>query len=429
MSGWIKPLHDAVSDLAPEMSELRRHLHRNPEVSGQEFATSLLVYRRFDELGLPVELGPEGCGVIVNSSPQGEADNGQTSPNSQQGNLPGLIALRADLDALRIHDAKQVPYRSQCDGVMHACGHDAHTAIVIGAATALEWMRREKQLPWPVRWRGIFQPAEETCEGATAMIGIGAMQGVDAIMGVHVDPSRSVGRIGLRSGALTASADLIRFRITGRGGHAARPHESVDSIATAAQLISSLYLFVPRMTDSQDSVVLTIGEITGGDNPNVIPEEVHLAGTLRTLDAEVRDRTFRHIERLARGLGETSEAQIDIRVEMSAPSVNNDAALLRYLSAAGDSVIGLEQIDTIPRPSMGSEDFAFYLEHAPGCMFRLGCASPEVGSAGLHSANFDIDERALAIGAKILAETVIRWSNPQRDIQPTTDGQNEYSAL
>lgn len=426
MHAWTDALLSAVSAIAGEMSELRRQLHQNPEPSGQEFATSLLVYRKLDELGLPVRFGAEGCGVIVDSL-SNATTNGSSTGEKQ--NNPPRIALRADLDALRIHDAKEVPYRSQCDGLMHACGHDAHTAILIGAATALEQLRRNDQLPWPICWRGVFQPAEETCQGAKAMIEIGAMENVDAIFGLHVDPSRAAGRIGLRSGALTASCDTISFRVTGRGGHAARPHESVDSIATAAQLVSNLYLFVPRMTDSQDAVVLTIGQIDGGDNPNVIPEEVYLAGTLRTLDAKVRNRTLTHIERLARGLAETSEAKIEVEVGMSAPSVHNDTTLVRVMTAAAESVVGTANIDGIPRPSMGSEDFAFYLDHAPGCMLRLGCNSPEVGNAGLHSARFDVDERCLAIGARMLAESVIRWSDPKREVQPPADGRNEYSAL
>jgi amidohydrolase len=246
---WQTRLDAAVDRLAERMIALRRHLHAHPEPSGEELKTSLYLYRLFDEMQLPVRMGPEGCGVVVDS-------------RGQEG--LGRIALRADIDALRIEDQKQVPYRSTVPGVMHACGHDAHTAIVFGALAALAQLEIADSLPWPVVWRGIFQPAEETSRGARAMVAAGALAGVEAIVSLHVDPTRRVGTIGVRPGVFTASCDAMRIVVNGRGGHSARPHESTDPIAAAAQLISTFYQYIPRATDSQDAVVVSFGQIHGG---------------------------------------------------------------------------------------------------------------------------------------------------------------------
>ena len=202
------------------------------------------------------------------------------------------------------------------------------------------------------------------------------------------------------------------MNIVGRGGHAARPHEASDPIAAAAQLINALYLFVPRATDSQDAVVITMGQLIGGDNANVIPEEVTLRGTVRTLESDVRDETFDHIRRLATGIGQTTETQIRVRFGHGSNSIDNDARLVELLAQSGAEVLGTGGIERIARPSMGSEDFAFYVEKTPGAMFRLGCTSDRAGGFPLHSPTFDVDEEALRIGAGILARTVVSWSDP-----------------
>jgi amidohydrolase len=242
------------------------------------------------------------------------------------------------------------------------------------------------------------------------MIDYGVLEGIEAILALHVDPTRAVGHVGLRSGTLTANCDAMRLTIHGRGGHAARPHETIDSIAIAAQLISSLYQFVPRATDSQDAVVVTIGQIAGGDNPNVIPEYVHLYGTLRTLDRTVRLRTVDHIRQLARGMAEASGSQIDVQIDPGVGSVRNDARLIEMLRSVASDVLGRDAVERIARPSMGSEDFAYYLDHVPGALARLGCSPAAAGSTPLHTPCFDIDEHALGYGAKILARAAVTWS-------------------
>jgi amidohydrolase len=386
-----------VDDSLERMVALRRHLHAHPEPSGEELQTSLHLYQLLDEMGLAVRLGPEGCGVVVESRNQSATRR---------------IALRADIDALRIEDQKQVPYRSTVPEVMHACGHDVHTATVFGALVALDRLECDHALPWPVTWRAIFQPAEESGDGAKAMIKAGALEDVAAIVASHVDPTRPAGTIGVRTGPLTASCDDMRITVHGRGGHAARPHESNDPIAAAAELVSTLYQFVPRATDSQDAVVVSFGQIHGGQNANVIPEQVMLEGTVRTLNGDVREKTVQHIRTLAEGIEQVTGTKLDVCFRRGSPSVYNDEGLTQLISTVAAELLGDGRVTTMTRPSMGSEDFAYYLEHVPGTMFRLGVAADERGWPGLHTPTFDVDERCLAIGAKIFARTVVQWAKP-----------------
>jgi amidohydrolase len=397
-ANWQVRVDAAVDLLAERMVALRRHLHAHPEPSGEELKTSLHLYQLFDELGLRVRMGPEGCGVVVDSRHDGDRP---------------CLAVRADIDALRIQDQKQTPYRSTVPEVMHACGHDAHTATAFGALAALDQLERDQSLPWPVNWRGIFQPAEETSQGARAMIAAGALKDVAAVVSLHVDPTRRAGTIGVRPGVFTANCDEIRVTVQGRGSHAARPHESNDPIAAAAELISTLYQFVPRATDSQDAVVVSFGKIHGGQNANVIPEQVVLEGTVRTLDARVREQTIAHIRTLADGIERVTGAKLDVSFVTGIPSVYNDKGLTDIVTATAQELLGPDNVVSMHRPSMGSEDFAAYLEHVPGTMFRLGAARRDGLASGLHTPTFDVDEKCLIVGAKIFARTVVEWSKPK----------------
>jgi amidohydrolase len=399
MSDWQSQLDAAIDRSVDGILALRRHLHMYPEPSGEELQTSLHLYQLFAESGLSVRMGPEGCGVVVDS-------RNQSSPRR--------IAVRADCDALRIQDEKPVEYRSRVPHVMHACGHDVHTATVFGAVSALDELERAGKLPWPVTWRGIFQPAEETSDGAASMIRAGALKDVDAIVSLHVDPTRRAGTIGVRAGIFTASCDMMRVSVRGRGGHAARPHESVDPIAAAAQLISTLYQFVPRSTDSQEAVVVSFGQIHGGLNANVIPEEVVLEGTVRTLNRQVRERTIANIHRLASGIESVTGTKLTVDFDEGTASVDNDPALTALVERVAREVLGDDaKVTPMPRPSMGSEDFAAYLEQVPGSMFRLGCAGDRTPWPGLHTPTFDVDEQCLPVGAKILARSMVEWSQPK----------------
>ena len=396
---WKEKLREIVSEYLPEVVTLRRHLHAHPEPSGEELQTSLHLYQLLGKLNLDVRMGPEGCGVVADS-PSGEGAKVR-------------IALRGDIDALRIQDEKAVSYRSTNDGIMHACGHDVHAAIVFGATRALAKLVEQGPTPWPISYRAIFQPAEETATGAAKMIETGALEGINKIFALHVDPARRTGEIALRSGAMTAHCDSLQITIHGQGGHAARPHESKDPIAAAAQLISTLYQFVPRATDSHDAVVLTIGQIRGGENPNVIPDTVELWGTMRTLDAEVRTRTIEQIRQVAAGVSEITGTQAEVAFHVSIPSVYNDAELTRLVWQEAEEVVGNDHVKLIGRPSMGSEDFACYLKEISGVMFRLGCATDLASITPLHTPMFDVDESALKLGVLVLARAAIMASRPQ----------------
>lgn len=396
MGQWRLQLEQAIERQIPEMVALRRHMHRNPEPSGEEHRTSMHLYQLLDGFGYRVRLGPEGCGVLADAPDTVEYAG-------------SLLAIRADVDALRIQDEKTVDYRSACPGIMHACGHDAHSSIAVGALSAIAELQRDGQLPFRPRLRGIFQPAEETCQGAKLMIAAGALDDVEAVIALHMDPTRRVGKVGLRSGVLTANCDEMIITVHGRGGHAARPHETRDPISAAAQLLTWLYLQIPRSTDIRDSVVFTIGRIEGGHHSNVIPETVELRGTLRTLDRRVREEAITTIRRLAAAVADGTKTSIHVNFGVEAHSVVNDKSLMDLIESVTTSALGADAVETIHQPSMGSEDFSFYGNEVPLAMFRLGCVSDQIGGPGLHSPMFDIDEEALAVGARIVAETALTW--------------------
>lgn len=372
-------------------------MHQYPEVSGEEIRTTRLLQGKIAEAGLPARTGPGERGLMVDGG-AGDGDR---------------IAFRADIDALRIQEAAGKSCRSLVDGVMHACGHDGHAATVLAAVLALGQAEREGFLPWPVRWRAIFQPAEETNRGAVEMIEAGALADVGAILGLHMDPSREAGTIGLKPGELTADCDEMEIRIQGRGGHAARPHESLDPIAAAAQLISSIYLFIPRGIAAHEPVVVTVGQIYGGENSNVIPDLVKLRGTVRSVGGEIRKRTLEHIRQLARGVAEASGTRIDVSFVSGPAAVYNDPSLTDLIHRCATGLLGHDHVQPILRASMGGEDFSHYLANIPGCMFRLGCAPDQRPAPPLHSPEFDLDERAISAGAKLIARTVVEWCNPE----------------
>lgn len=400
MESWQQRIDEILEQRWESIVALRRQLHQYPEPSGEEQQTSMLLYQRLGDEGLDVRLGLDGCGVIADSPAKTDRER---------------LGIRGDIDALRIHDEKQVEYRSCRDGVMHACGHDAHATIAYATLATLNQMQQAGELPWPVPIRGILQPAEETCTGARQMIEIGALEGVQSVIALHCDPSRPVGTIGLRKGVLTANCDAMRIEILGRGGHAARPHEANDPITAAMQLINAVYLFIPRAMDSQDAVVVTFGKVAGGDNPNVIPEKVTLEGTVRTLDQDVRQATFEHLRRIATEIGRVSGTQVTVEFGLGCHSVTNDPATVELFEQAASFALGAASVQKIARPSMGSEDFAYYLEARPGAMLRLGCRGPEKGSAALHTPVFDIDEDCLMVGARIMTRTAVLWASPYSD--------------
>lgn len=395
MTNWRQQLCDLVDRRADELIALRRHLHQYPEPSGEEVQTSRHLYEQLICRGIPAQLPQHGRGVIANSADQ---------------SAPRRIALRGDIDALLLDDQKQVEYRSQADGVMHACGHDAHATCVFGAVVALNELALANALPCPVTWRGIFQPAEETATGASEMIAAGAIADVDSIFSLHVDPTRPAGVIGVRPHTFTAHCDGMKIEIEGVASHAARPHESKDTIAAAAQFINVLYQFLPRGIDSQDACVVAITQIHGGSNSNIIPHRVAMSGMIRSLGRDIRNHAVAHVAHLAEAVGELTGTRIHVEFGVHLPGVENDPSLTDLVANIAGSVLGTDRVQWIARPSMGGEDFAFYLEHAPGVMFRLGSSRDSTPASGLHTPLFDIDERCLAIGAKILATAAVEAS-------------------
>jgi len=393
---WMGELDRIAAGLQKRLVEIRRHLHRHPEPSGEEFQTTEYLTAILRETGLEVRTGPQGRGAIVDSAAEEEARR---------------IALRGDIDALYIQDAKECEYRSQVPGVMHACGHDAHSACLVGSVLALEELRRQDLLPWPVPWRAILQPSEETATGAREIIAAGGLDSVDAILALHLDPSRPVGEIGLRDGAFTASCDEFEIRIEGKGGHGARPHETVDPIAAAAQVITGIYQMLPRRMNAFSPVVATVGEIAAGHSPNVVPETAQMKGTLRALTEKSRAEAKEVMADITAGLAKTTGCRIELLFPLGCPGVMNDRQLNDLLrQAAGSFPEGLNVVE-MPHPSMGGEDFAEYTQRVPGSMFRLGCQSAG-GAAMLHSPHFDLDERCLSLGVRLLVRAAILWAQP-----------------
>lgn len=397
---WESRTDAAIDGLEEELIAIRRHLHAHPEPSGEELKTSQFVLDRLQQAGLTGSLGRNGIGAIADLT-IGEPAAGAP-----------LIAIRADLDALRLLDEKTVDYASRHPGIAHACGHDAHTAIVLGTALAAAAHRdsapsNEVQ---GARLRFLFQPAEETSVGAHWMVDQGALEGVSAILGCHVDPDRRVGQAGIRYGIMTANCDEVEIRVDGRGGHAARPHQSVDPVAASAHLISTLYEFMPRAIDSRIPAVFTIGKMTGGYAANVIPERVVLLGSLRTTDPDSRETLKKRLVDICSGAERSSGAHIEPRFVTKLDSVDNHPDITAALETACRRVLGDMSISIIERPSMGGEDFSVYLQHVPGALLRLGCADPNGTAYFLHSPYFDIDERTIALGTKILIRTALLLS-------------------
>ncbi len=383
-------LDAAINTLDGRIRGIRRFLHAHPEPSGEEFQTTAYLAELAQDAGLNFRIPRSGRGLII--------DAGASVARRR-------FAFRADIDALRIHDEKSVVYRSRATDRMHACGHDAHTAMAAGAVLALA--ECAETLPPGFAWRAVFQPEEESATGALAMIEDGAVEGIDAIIALHVDPTLAVGEIGYRHGALTATCEEFHVTIEGRGGHGARPHTTDDPVPAAALAVQMIYSLVPRAVDARSPTVVSIGMIEGGVNPNVIPNEVVLRGTIRTIEPGGEDTVRARIGEILRGIEQAANVRCRIDTPYRIGAVRNDLTVTnRCLKAARDLVTG-DNLVPVARPSMGGEDFAHYLDHAPGCMLRLGVGFPGEPVRHLHSNTFDINEDALSLGAKVLVRSLL----------------------
>jgi amidohydrolase len=381
-----------------ELIELRRHLHRHPELSGQEHQTAALVAGELRRWGWQVREGVGRTGVVAELGPQQLAE-GQAAP---------IVALRVDMDALPVEERTGLPYASGQQGLMHACGHDIHTTVGLGVARLLGQLAQREPQRLSARVRLLFQPAEETAQGAAWMKADGAMDGVEALFGVHVYPSIPAGSIGVRCGSLTAAAGELEVEVLGEGGHGARPHQSTDAIWIAARVVSGLQEAISRRLDALHPVVVSFGRIEGGKAFNVIADHVRLLGTVRCLDTEVHAQLPGWIEDTVQALCQGHGGEARVRYRVISPPVHNDRALTELVASVACEHLGPDKVQWLEQPSLGAEDFAELLETTRGTMFRLGVAGPE-GCSPLHSNSFNPDERALAVGIGVLSRALLRW--------------------
>jgi len=375
-----RPIHD---DLYARVVEIRRDLHRHPELGWEEKRTATRVEAALDEIGIP-HRRILGTGVVADiPGPEG---------------VPA-VALRADLDALPIHEETGLPFASEIPCRMHACGHDGHTAIVLGAASLLAEAR---DLPAPVRL--VFQPAEEIGDGAIRMMEAGALDGVGMIFGGHLDRHYGPGTVIVTEGPVNASTDTFRIHLSGSGGHAGRPHEAVDAVVAGSLMVMGLQTIVSREVNPDRPSVVTVGKFRAGEVSNAIASRATLEGTIRAQDAEVRDHLRRSVRRIAETSATLHGAALELEMEEGTPVLFNLPGPTALAREAAIRTVGEENVLELDHANMGGEDFSFYLDRVPGCYVRFGARVP--GRAGFpnHSSRFDFDEEAMAIAVAWFAE-------------------------
>jgi len=380
----IKSLSKKYSD---EFIQIRHHLHQYPELSYKEFETSKYIQQKLKEIGIDFEvLATTGVvGIIKGKNPDKK-----------------VIALRADMDALPIKEQNDVAYRSKNEGVMHACGHDVHTTSLLGAAKILNELKEE----WEGTIKLIFQPGEEKNPGgASLMIKEGVLENPkpDSILALHVHPSLEVGKLSFRSGMVMASADEIYITVKGKGGHAAAPHLTSDTILAASQLVVNLQQVVSRFNNPFNPSVLSITSFNGGNATNVIPSEVNLMGTFRAMNEEWRFKAHDLIKNICKKTGEISGVDIDVEIDVGYPFVINNVELTEKVKRKSGEFAGQENVEETEM-RMGAEDFAFYSHLIPACFFRLGVGNTKNNiTSGVHTPTFNIDESAIENGMGIMA--------------------------
>ena len=385
-----KSINDSILNDIDQMVELRRDLHANPELAGEEHRTSELLSSRLADMGLELRPLPD-TGVV--------ADLHVGAPDDS------WIAIRADIDCVPIADLKEVAWRSTRDGCCHACGHDAHATMALFAARSMAAQRKSiQEYGASHNVRFVFQPAEETATGACELIDAGVLEGVNGMIALHCDPFLDVGQIGLRHGPITSNTCTFRITITGEGGHSARPHQAIDPIPAAVNLVSLLYQLAPRSMDSRYPMCLSITSVTAGEAFNAIPGEAVICGNLRTERMQDQLQIKDAIDSCIRGITEATGCTAHIEYPYNAPATDNHLFTNTLLKESAVEVVGSDGIIDIDLASMGGEDFAYYQQHVPGSMARLGTGNgPADKRKPLHSPQFDIDESALPVGARLLA--------------------------
>jgi amidohydrolase len=375
----------------PELIEFRRDLHSHPETGYHEYRTTRRIALRLEAAGLRPSILPKGTGLIVDIG-EGAADE-------------PVVALRADIDALPINDEKDVPYRSVNRGACHACGHDVHTSILVGTGLFLARVAAARALPGKVRL--IFQPAEEVPGGAVDVMAAGGIASVDRIFALHCDPRLDVGKIGTRTGPITAACDKLTVKVTGPGGHTARPHLTADLVFALGKIITELPAALSRRVDPRSSLSLVWGRVSAGTAANAIPDDGVVEGTVRCLDDSAWHDAPDMVKALVESVASSYGVVPEITYQRNVPPTVNEALSTAMFEAAADRVLGPDCITEAPQ-SLGGEDFAWYLESIPGALCRLGSRTP--GSAAdfdIHQAVFDVDERVIGYGVKLMSATAL----------------------
>ncbi len=387
----LNRIKDLTQQLAPRLIDIRRHIHAHPELSGHEQQTATYIAGVLSSTGLQVREAVGRTGVV-----------GELAGSGADGRR---VALRTDMDALPMEERTGLSYASRNLGLMHACGHDVHATVGLGTAMVLAQLG--EPLPGDVRF--LFQPAEEIAQGAQWMVDAGTVDDVDALFGLHVFPSIPGGEIGVRYGALTAAADELEIVILGESGHGARPHEAIDAIWIASQVITNLQQAISRTQNPLRPIVLSIGQIQGGRAPNIIADRVTLTGTVRSLHPDTYETLPLWIEALVANVCASYRAKYEFTYRRLVPSVQNDRALTQIIEQAFTEAYGSDLLQNLLEPSLGAEDFSVYLAKTPGTMFRLGVGFRDRPNYPLHHPQFDVDEQAIAVGVVTLAYGIYRY--------------------
>jgi hippurate hydrolase len=382
------PIINRIAEFRDDMAAWRRDIHAHPETAFEEKRTSDVVARRLAEFGVEIDRGLAGTGVVG-------------TLKGARGNGPA-IGLRADLDALHIHEKNTFEHKSTIDGKMHACGHDGHTTMLLGAA---RYLAETRNFAGTVHF--IFQPAEENEGGAKVMIDEGLFEKfpVDSVFGMHNMPGLEIGEMAVRAGPIMAAFDIFEITVTGHGTHAAAPHLGKDAILAAAEIVTALQSIASRAVDPQESVVVSVTQIHGGDTWNVIPEDVVLRGTARAFKPEIQDLAEASIRRISEGVAAAHDMTVALHYERRYPPTINDAAEAEFTARVMEGVVGADNVFRGKNPKMASEDFAYMLNEKPGAYVWLG-NGPGEGGCLLHNPSYNFNDDALAIGASYWSRLV-----------------------
>lgn len=389
----IKLVNSELDKIQEKLINIRRALHANPELSGQEEETMSFIAGILESLGLEVKSNIGGFGVTG------------TLYGKKEG---GTIAIRADMDALPVTEKKNTVYKSKKPGVMHACGHDVHMTIAIGSAMILS--KLSDKIKGNVKF--IFQPCEENVGGSSQMIKEGVLKNpvVDAILGLHILPTIETGKVGIRYGTMMASADKIKIIIKGKSGHAAEPHKTVDAIWVASMVVNAIHHIVSRRIDPLTPSVISLGTIKGGTAPNIIANRVEIVGTLRSLTEDAREKISKTIDNVIKGVTKGMGADYECTFFKGSPPLVNDDNINRLVEKTAESVLGKENVINIQNPTLGGEDFSLYLKKIPGAFFRIGCCNKEKDTYHpLHNDMFDADEDSISVGVKVMTLSAINY--------------------